>query len=432
MALEAAHRVQDGLAELIRLVNSGSASTTDAQRVLSASRGFAAQVAVLQADAAALVAAGERHGDGGAGVLARTAGLSKRDALGQVEVMGQLQSMPDVRDALTDGEIPLANAKTLARASARTSAAEVERDDGLLEKAASLSPDQFVREAGRWVVQRQHDGGEGEYRRQRARRRLSVWKDDSDGMVHLRGELDPVAGAKLRTRLLKEAERLRRCDLGKPVGEQRSLSQRFADALETLTEPDRSGNSRRSGSPADITIVQHLSPDGDKAFAEVVDGGVIPESVLEEHFCNARIVGVVFDSEGQPLWRGTASPRPSKAQMDALIARYGGCAGCGQHSVMNQAHHIRPRSQGGPTDIDNLMPLCWGCHDNVHIHGWRVVPDGRSLHTIAPPDRIRYGPARAPDPPPIHDPPSRRRRAGTSSRQSRVPDVEPEPLLTVT
>ncbi|MCY4666007.1 MAG: DUF222 domain-containing protein [Acidimicrobiaceae bacterium] len=113
--------------------------------------------------------------------------------------------MPDVRDALTEGEIPLANARTLARASERTSAAQVERDDGLLEKAASPSPDQFVREAGRWVAQRQDDGGEGEYRRQRARRRLSVWKDESDGMVHLRGELDPVAGAKLRTRLLKEA-----------------------------------------------------------------------------------------------------------------------------------------------------------------------------------------------------------------------------------
>ena len=432
MALEAAQRVRDGLAELIRLVHSGDASTVDARRVLSESRAFAAQVAVLQADAAALVAAGERHGDDGAGVLARAAGLSRREAAGQVKAVGQLQSMPDVRDALAEGEIPLANAKTLARASENTSAAQVERDGGLLAKAASLSPEQFAREASRWVAQHQDDGGEGEYRRQRARRRLSVWKDDSDGMVHLRGELDPVAGAKLRTRLLKEAERLRRCDVGNPGGEQRSLSQRFADALETLTEPDRSGNSRQSGSPADITIVQHLSPDGDKAFAEVVDGGVIPESVLEEHFCNARIVGVVFDSKGQPLWRGTASPRPSKAQMDALIALYGGCAGCGQHSVMNQAHHIRPRSQGGPTDIDNLMPLCWGCHDNVHLHGWQVVPDRRGLHTIEPPERIRYGPARAPDPPPIHGPPSRRRRAGTSSRQPSVPNVEPEPLLAVT
>ena len=433
MVLEAAQRVRNGLADLIRLVNSGGASTVDARQVLAESKAFAAQVAVLQADAAALVAAGERHGDGGAGVLAQTAGLSRRDAAGQVKAVGQLQSMPDVRDALSEGEISLANARTLARASENTSASQVEGDAGLLEKAASLSPEQFAREASRWVAQRQDDGGEDEYRRQRARRRLSIWKDDADGMVHLRGELDPVAGAKLRTRLLKEAERLRRCDLGEAGGEQRSLPQRLADALDTLTTPDRSGNGRRSGASADITIVQHLSPEGGKAFAEVADGGVIPPSVLEEHFCNAKIVGIVFSSKGRPLWRGSALQRPSKAQMDALIARYGGCAGCGQHSVMSQAHHIRARSEGGPTDIDNLMPLCWGCHDNVHIHGWRVVPDGRGLHTITPPERSRYGPARAPDPPPIHGQPRRQDPRGSPSRRSgrqQSPTRAAQPMLT--
>ena len=429
MELEAAQRVREGLAELIRLVSSGSASTADARRVLSESRAFAAQVAVLQADAAALVAAGERHGDGGAGVLAQAAGLSRRDAAGQVKTAGQLQAMPDVRDALAEGEISLANAKTLARASENTSAAQVEGDGGLLEKAASLSPEQFAREAGRWVAQRQDDGGEGEYRRQRARRRLSIW-DGDDGMVHLRGELDPVTGAKVRKRFLQEAERLRRCDLKSPGGEKRSLSQRLADALDTLTATSTIEGGQGASS-ADVAIVQHLSPDGDKAFAEVSGGGVIPPSVLEEHFCNARIVGIVYSSKGVPLWRGPALPRPTKAQMDALIARYGGCPGCGEHYAVCQAHHIRPRSQGGPTDIDNLMLLCWGCHDKVHHHGWRVVPSG-NLHTIAPPERARYGPARAPDPPLINGPPSRRRRAGTSSRQSRVPNVEAEPLLLVT
>lgn len=430
MAIESAQRVREGLAELIRLVNSGGASTSDARRVLSESKAFAAQVAVLQADAAALVAAGERHGDGGAGVLAQAAGLSRRDAAGQVKAVGQLKSMPGVREALADGEISLANAKTLARASERTNAAQVERDSKLLEKAASLSPEQFARETGRWVAKRQDDGGEGEYRRQRARRRLSMWNNDDDGMVHLRGEFDPVGGAKLTKRLLEEAERLRRCDLKSPGGEKRSLKQRMADALDTLTATGSSDGSKGAPS-ADVAVVQHLSPDGDKAFAEVAGGGVIPQSVLEEHFCNARIVGVVYSSKGVPLWRGPALPRPTKAQMDALIARYGGCPGCGEHYAVCQAHHIRPRSQGGPTDIDNLMLLCWGCHDKVHHHGWRVVPSG-DLHTIAPPERIRYGPARAPDPPPINSPPGRRRRASTSSRQSRVPNVEAEPLLAVT
>ena len=49
MILEAAQQVRDGLAELIRLVNCGGASTMDARQVLSESKAFAAPVAVLQA-----------------------------------------------------------------------------------------------------------------------------------------------------------------------------------------------------------------------------------------------------------------------------------------------------------------------------------------------------------------------------------------------
>ncbi|MCY4663589.1 MAG: HNH endonuclease signature motif containing protein, partial [Acidimicrobiaceae bacterium] len=163
----------------------------------------------------------------------------------------------------------------------------------------------------------------------------------------------------------------------------------------------RCGCSRVS---ADITIVQHLSAEGTDAFARIDGGAVIPPSVLEEYFCNARITGVVFSSEGMPLWHGHAKRRATKAQMNALRARYGACGGCGANMWICDGHHIRPVSQGGPTNIDNLMLLCWACHQKVHHHGWRAVPDSRGLYTIEPPERIRHGPAHAPDPPPVHGP----------------------------
>ena len=450
----------------------------------------------------------------------------------------------------------------------------------MLEKAAELSVEQFAREAGRWAVKRQDDGGEGEYRRQRARRRLSIW-DGDDGMVHLRGELDPVAGAKVRKRFLLEAERLRRVDLHSPGGEKRSLNQRMVDSLDTLTEhgsvyskagsatpsgndsggtgaatnassaasePDRGSNEDRGGvshngkcrdtSPAtggvgsasggvgsasggvgsasggvgpagsasssqtgtsgmsrasggvsdmtetanggrardngngsdvsgtsggtggtggggrcgcggrpsaDITIVQHLSADGTDAFAEIAGGGVIPPSVLEEYFCNARIKGVVFSREGLPLWLSHTKRLATKAQVSALRTLYGACGGCGADMWVCQGHHIRPVSQGGPTNIDNMMLLCWACHQKVHHHRWRVVPDGRGLYTIAPPERIRYGPAHAPDPPPVHGGPPQRaaEHPGAGSIARAAPDradpagspsagaQQPEPLFTL-
>ena len=234
-ARRARDQVREGLAELIRLVNDPATPTADVREVLGGSKAFGAQVSVLQADAAVVVAARERHGDSGVGVLARSAGLSRRDAAGQVQTAQSLQSMPAVRGAVEAGQISVANARTLARASAKTSASQVDGDAELLEKGAEMSAEQFVREAGRWAVKRQDDGGEGEYRRQRGRRRLNIW-DGDDGMVHLRGELDPVAGAKVRKRFLLEAERLRRVDLHSPGGEKRSLNQRMADSLDTLSE----------------------------------------------------------------------------------------------------------------------------------------------------------------------------------------------------
>ena len=447
MGISTARRVREGLAELIRFVNDPATATSDLKIVLAECGSFGGQLAVLQADAAAGVAARERHGDGGVGALARAAGLFKRDAASQVNTVGKLGAMSAVRDALVSGEISVANAKTLATACEKTSAEQVEQDGDLLAQAADLTPEQFSREANRWAARRQDDDGEERYRRQRAQRRLSFW-DGDDGMVHLRGELDPVTGAKVRKRFDLEAERLRRSDLHSRGGEKRSRNQRMADALDTLTshgsiysknpgtpadDPSDdlsetghgsngvSGTGRRSSSTnegagkcgcgrlsADVTIVQHLSADGTAAFAEVAGGGTIPQSVLEEHFCNARIKGVVFSGEGMPLWHGHTKRLVTKAQMNALRARYGACGGCGADMWICDGHHIRPVSQGGRTDIDNLMLLCWVCHQKVHRHGWRVAPDGRGLYTIAPPERIRHGPAHAPGPPPAHGPPAPR------------------------
>ena len=485
MGIETARRVRDGLAELIRFVNDPATGTSELRTVLAECKRFGGQLAVLQADTAAGIAGREQHGDAGVGVLAQAAGLTRQEAAGQVKTAKGLASLPAVRDAVESGRVSIANARVLANACDRTSADEVARDSELLAKAGELAPDQFAREAGRWAARRQADGGESLHRRQRARRRLSFW-DGDDGMVHLRGELDPVTGAKVRKRFDREAERLRRSDLHSPGGEKRSYHQRMADSLDTLTSHGsiyskadsgagtagsdvggagagrrggdadgvgagsagshgRAGGSGRGdaeggagaaigggrggrcgcgGKPSvDITIVQHLNDAGTDAFAEIAGRGVIPQSVLEEHFCNASIRGVVFSSKGVPLWHGHTKRVATKAQMNALRARYGACGGCGADMWICDGHHIRPVSEGGPTNIDNMMLLCWVCHQKVHHHRWRVVPDGRGLYTIAPPEQIRYGPAHAPDPPPPQGPsPDRLRSAG---RTRRTPGAEP-------
>ena len=370
-------------------------------------------------------------------MLIQAAGLSRRDAAVQVKTAQRLQALPDVQRAVEGGQVSFANAKTLADASDKTSPEAVTEDSELLAKAASLPPDRFAREAGRWASQRQDDGGEAAWKRLRRRRRLSIW-DGDDGIVHLRGEFDPVAGAKLRKRLHEQAESLRRNDLKLPEDERRTRHQRMADALEELTAGRSvSGAGRCSGRRADIAIVQHLSADGTRDVAEIAGGETIPQSVLDEHMCNSRITGIVFSDKGVPLWHGHTKTIATEAQFRALIAKYGGCAGCDAQPLLCQAHHIRPVSQGGVTDITNMIPLCWHCHQKVHHYGWKVVPDGRGLRTIEPPDRISYGPARASDLSPVDDRPVRSSRsrhtaalpqAGSPPQPSPVPGLPETPV----
>ena len=70
---------------------------------------------------------------------------------------------------------------------------------------------------------------------------------------------------------------------------------------------------------------------------------------------------------------------------------------------MCQIHHIKPVSQGGSTRLDNMVPVCWDCHNKIHHHGWQIhTTDG--VHTLHPPNHINDGPARAPENPILHLP----------------------------
>ncbi|MYH79019.1 MAG: HNH endonuclease [Acidimicrobiaceae bacterium] len=120
--------------------------------------------------------------------------------------------------------------------------------------------------------------------------------------------------------------------------------------------------------------------------------------MLELLACNASITGVLYDTAGTPLWRGTTKRTATAAQLKALIARDGGCVGCGCHPALCQAHHIKPASQGGPTTISNMVLLCWNCHHKVHHNQWTVARrHGR--FELLPPVRTRQAQARAPDSP---------------------------------
>ena len=443
MLIEAARRFEAAAKEMLSAMNEPSVSCDEARQVLAVCKSAAAALTAAQTSAAAVVAGVEHHGDGGVQVLADAAGLSRQDAVGRVKTAQAVGAAPAVRDAVESGRVSQANAKRLAEAIEKTSAEAVESDTELLSKAASMRPEQFTKEARKWAADRQGDGGEGDYRRLRTRRRVRVW-DADDGMVHIHGEFDPVAGHRIGNRLRAVAGRLHDADKAhaSTKSERRSFDQCMADALDSLTadnladhhncsanaaagrgsgnrssvKPGRGSRGRSgtaggdgrgggSGRPiADICVVARVDSDTGKLVAELPDGTRLPQSVLEELACNAKLTGVVYDREGKPIWRAHSVRTATEAQRQILLARYGGCFHCKAHPALCQIHHIKPVSQGGSTRLDNMIPVCWECHQKIHQHDWyiRMSPDGN--HTLHPPERVHYGPAHAPEEPILHLP----------------------------
>jgi hypothetical protein len=116
--------------------------------------------------------------------------------------------------------------------------------------------------------------------------------------------------------------------------------------------------------------------------------------------CDADLIPIALGTQGEVLDVGRTSRLVTPAIWRALACRDRHCAfpGCTQPPPTCQVHHLRPRADGGPTRLDNLLLLC-AFHHLIAVHqwGWTLTlhpggtltahsPDGkRTLHSHGPP-----------------------------------------------
>lgn len=107
---------------------------------------------------------------------------------------------------------------------------------------------------------------------------------------------------------------------------------------------------------------------------------------LREWLCEAAIITVVSDADGDPTAVSRRQRRLNAAQRRALIARDAHCRFPGCHARRHlHAHHIRHLADGGPTELWNLVLLCGHHHRVVHRDGWTVGHDGHGRFAFTPP-----------------------------------------------
>ena len=107
-----------------------------------------------------------------------------------------------------------------------------------------------------------------------------------------------------------------------------------------------------------------------------------PNAALAHLISNAFVRLSRVDEHGLIINTGRASRLASAAQVNALLTMWGGqCAapGC-THSRFIEMHHIHEWADGGPTDLENLLPLCSSCHSLVTEGYLGIEKDGHDIH----------------------------------------------------
>ena len=418
------------------------APTAELRKALGLAKPLRARLETLETAVASQIAARERHGDGGAGVLHQLAAVPRSDAARNVRASAELERLPEAQSALADGEMCMANAARLARTARHTSPEAVQGDPDLVDLAKTLPPDEFAQASARWTAKHQDAASlADQHRRNQRNRNVRFWNGE-DGTVQMRGAFDAEMGTRIQARIRDEAERLRQADRrlqrngSADNSAVRTRDQRMADALEGIltcagSAPTAAHEPAQDGTAAgnETTGCGHAAGDctgsaGHKAqttqiivradladllddhggIGEIAGTGPVPASVIDRLCCNADISVVLFGKELTPLYEAVAARAPTAAQRRALIARDGACIGCGAPPGDCEAHHIIPWLCGGPTKIDNLVLVCWSCHDKIHDHNWQVIKRNNRYRLIPPDAESAPNPARSKKPTPRRNP----------------------------
>ena len=340
-------------------------------------------------------------------------GLAMGAAREKVRVARALGELPAISESMSRGEVSYSKVRAMTRVATPENEAELL---GLARCGTAAHVERVVRAWRR--VDRAEAAERDDLRRASRYLYLST---DEDGMVVVRGRLEPEVGAVLMRALEAAADRLyeeERKGVGRgpstsmrrpghpgpggghapvPVGQQR------ADAIGVLAEAALGGGleaTESGGTRADrYQVVVHVDgpvlADGGAPGVSALEGGDVSAETSRRLSCDASRVTMTHDPDGRTLDVGRKTRAVSPALRRALEHRDRGCRfpGCGLRYC--DAHHIHHWATGGETKLDNLVLLCRRHHRLVHEGGYRVEgpadgelsfyrPDGKKIPEAPP------------------------------------------------
>ncbi|NYI79621.1 HNH endonuclease signature motif containing protein [Nocardioides panzhihuensis] len=214
------------------------------------------------------------------------------------------------------------------------------------------------------------------------RRTFFTSRANGDGTVDIHARVSYAVGMRLRTLLdsLAQPRKLSAEDRGRKAPYDRLLGQAFARIVETY---DVDQLPRHGGHATTVFItmdVEDLRNDlGTAALG--FDGDKITAAEARRMACNADLIPVVLGTGSDILDFGRTTRLAPPVQHRALRLRDKCCQAedCDAPAAWTEAHHLKPWSQGGLTNLANMVLLCSSDHRRIHDpnYDYERLPDGR-------------------------------------------------------
>ncbi len=343
--------------------------------------------------------------------LAWRVGLDAGAARERVRVARALATLPLLSGALARGELSYAKVRALTR----VATPETEARLLAVGRAGTAAHVETIVRGWR-RVDRQAEARDSA--RRHASRGLHVYHDE-DGMVVVRGRLEPEVGELLVQALAAARETLyRRARVDSaptpppdPSSDASSTAQQQADALALLAESALHHGLDPGGPGERYQVVVHvdapaLADPDQPGQAALENGARVSAETSRRLACDATRVVMRHDEAGRAVEVGARTRTIPPALRRALHHRDRGCRfpGCGVRFA--EGHHLRHWANGGPTALSNLALLCRRHHRAVHEEGYRVArgpdatlhfrrPDGRPLPEAPPAAPVPADPVEA-------------------------------------
>jgi Domain of unknown function (DUF222)/HNH endonuclease len=333
-------------------------------------------------------------------------GIDLGAAREKVRVAHALEKLPKIAAAMARGALSYSKARALTRVAC------VGTEDYFLDIALHGTA-AHVEKLVRHYRRAQEAEELSREARQQATRKLTYFHD-VDGSLVLKGRLPAELGALLIKALdaavndpavrdvsaETPAERPAWGLIVQGSDERPSWGARRADALGRIAESFLQHGAEALNSADRQQIVVHVDAEtlreGCAGRCELEDGPSLAVETVRRLACDASVVGVLENEQGEPLSVGRKTRTIPPALRRALNARDRGCRfpGCPNTRYVD-AHHIHHWAQGGETKLSNLATLCRFHHRQVH-EGRVVIqilddgalrfvkPDGRSFESVAP------------------------------------------------